>query len=170
MKKMKKASGGSIKVPAKPMTMAERVADRNRRMAEAMGDSPKPKPAPPKKKPDAYAMGGPVGAGMQAPMGRTAQAGPTAGPGIRQRGPEIPSPMPRPSDYRVGPLQFGQAGMMGNPLGNMLRGGGADGAGAMVPPRMQPSLPGAVGPGGGYKKGGRVDGCATRGKTKGAKK
>lgn len=134
MKKMKKASGGSVRAPSKPMTMAERVADRNRRMAEAMGDvSPTPKPPPPKKKPDAYAMGGPVGAGM------------------------MPAPQPRPSDYSIGPLRFG--GMQERDVRPMR-----------APPRMQPSAPRPVGPGGGYKAGGKVDGCATRGKTKGVKK
>lgn len=90
-----------------------------------------------------YAMGGPVGAGM------------------------MPAPQPRPSDFRVGPLQFGRPGGVVNPLGGMQE---REPRPMRVPPRMQPSKPGAVGPGGGYKKGGRVDGCATRGKTKGVKK
>jgi len=36
--------------------------------------------------------------------------------------------------------------------------------------RMRPNAPAPVGPGGGYKKGGKIDGCATRGMTKGLKK
>jgi hypothetical protein len=36
--------------------------------------------------------------------------------------------------------------------------------------RMRPKTPAPVGPGGGYKKGGKIDGCATRGMTKGLKK
>lgn len=35
--------------------------------------------------------------------------------------------------------------------------------------RIRPGAPSPVGPGGGYKKGGKIDGCATRGMTKGRK-
>ena len=69
----------------------------------------------------------------------------------------MPAPQPRPSNYNIGPLRFGG---MQEREGRPMR----------VPPRMQPSAPRPVGPGGGYKKGGQVDGCAMRGKTKGAKK
>lgn len=166
MKKMKKASGGAVgshRADPRPMSLADRIKESRARTSEAIGDTPpKPKPKPKPAKPEAYAMGGPVGAGIPPQRGSVAQAGPTAGAGIQNI---MPNPTPRPSDFRVGPLQFGQAGSFDNPLNRMLRGNSE-----MVPPKMKPSLPGAVGPGGGYKKGGRVDGCATRGKTKGAKK
>jgi hypothetical protein len=176
--KSKYASGGA----PKPMTMAERVADRNRRMAEAMGDAPKPKPAPRPQKPKPYAEGGMVATGM-------------------------PAPQPRPSDFRVGPLQFGGAGGMGGyggfggagspvgatgmPPGGPMGGdrpmreprgmenmkeaikdrlGGLSGRFAGMGGRMRPNAPAPVGPGGGYKKGGKIDGCATRGMTKGRNK
>jgi hypothetical protein len=211
--KSKYASGGA----PKPMTMAERVADRNRRMAEAMGDAPKPKPKPAPKpaKPKPYAEGGMVATGM-------------------------PTPQPRPSNFTVGPLQFGGPGGFGG--GNM--GGAGSGSSALdmyksmgvgprnpagptgMPPggpmgggrpmrdqrgisggndmnfaqnmkqdimqkmkdrlgdrmggigdrmegirnRVRPNAPAPVGPGGGYKKGGKIDGCATRGMTKGRNK
>jgi hypothetical protein len=173
--KSKYASGGA----PKPMTMAERVADRNRRMAQAMGDAPKPKPPPKPAKPKPYAEGGMVATGM-------------------------PAPKPRPSDFRVGPLQFGGAGGMGgyggagSPVGatGMPPGGPMGGGRPMREPRgmenmrqsvmdrlgslsgkfdgmggrMRPNVPAPVGPGGGYKKGGKIDGCATRGMTKGRNK
>jgi hypothetical protein len=191
--KSKYASGGA----PKPMTMAERVADRNRRMAQAMGDAPKPKPkpAPKPQKPKPYAEGGMVATGM-------------------------PAPQPRPSDFRVGPLQFGGAGGMGGyggagspvgatgmPPGGPMGGGrpmrdqrGISGGNDMnfaqnmkqdimqkmkdrlgdrmggigdrmegIRNRVRPNAPAPVGPGGGYKKGGKIDGCATRGMTKARK-
>jgi len=217
-KKSKYASGGT----PKPMTMAERVADRNRRMAEAMGDAPKPKPTPSPAKPKPFANGGPITPAV------------------------MPTPQPRPSNFKVGPLQFGGSGGYGG--GNM--GGAGSGTSALdmyksmgvgprspagptgMPPggpmggdrpmrdqrgmdemkqkikerlgglgdrmggedflrqqafgkerlaglsgrfagmggRMRPNAPAPVGPGGGYKKGGKIDGCATRGMTKGLKK
>jgi hypothetical protein len=192
--KSKYASGGA----PKPMTMAERVADRNRRMAQAMGDAPKPKPAPRPQKPKPYAEGGMVATGM-------------------------PTPQPRPSNFTVGPLQFGGPGGFGggnmggagsgssaldmyksmgvgprNPAGptGMPPGGPMGGGRPMREPRgmenmrqsvmdrlgslsgkfdgmggrMRPNVPAPVGPGGGYKKGGKIDGCATRGMTKGRNK
>lgn len=95
-----------------------------------------------KKTKSKYAMGGPVAAGM-------------------------PAPMPRPSDFRVGPLQFGRPGGINNPLSAMPE---REARPMRVPPRMQPNAPRPVGPGGGYKSGGKVDGCAMRGKTKGTMK
>lgn len=135
----------------------------------------------------------------------------------------MPTPQPRPSDFKVGPLQFGGAGGMGggnmggagsgssaldmyksmgvgprNPAGptgmppggpmggdrpmreprgmeNMKeaiknRLGGLSGRFAGMGGRMRPQAPAPVGPGGGYKKGGKIDGCATRGMTKGRNK
>ena len=136
MKKMKKASGGAVgshRADPRPMPLTERIKESRRRTAEAIGDVAPAAPKPPAKpKPEKYAMGGPVAAG-------------------------IPAPQPRPSDYSIGPLRFG--GMQEREVRPMR-----------VPPRMQPNAPRPVGPGGGYKKGGQVDGCAMRGKTKGAKK
>lgn len=149
-----------------------------------------------KKSKSKYAMGGPVSSGMPqstAPVlksymgamnpkkiieaankqvakqtsaavppqrGSVAQGGQTAGAGIQNM---MPKPAPRPSDYRVGPLQFGRPGGVVNPLVGMQE---RDVRPMRVPPRMQPSAPRPVSPGGGYKAGGRVDGCAMRGKTK----
>jgi hypothetical protein len=45
--------------------------------------------------------------------------------------------------------------------------GGLSGRFAGMGGRMRPQAPAPVGPGGGYKKGGKIDGCATRGMTKG---
>ena len=117
-------------------------------------------------------------------------------------GPEVmPTPLPRPSDFRVGQLQFGGVGdanMPGN-MGNysspmnrpMLNDGrpmreqrGMENMRQVVKyrlkempekfdgmnKRMRQNAPAPVGPGGGYKKGGKIDGCATRGMTKGLKK
>lgn len=161
----KYASGGSVQSSPKPMTLAERIAERNRRMAEAMGDAPKPKPPPPPKKPKPYADGGMVKPAV------------------------MPTPQPRPSNYSIGPLQFGGMGGAGSPMttppadGRSQREGrlgrGLD-VGAMrerfaerfpkIAQRMRPSVPSPVGAGGGYKKGGKIDGCAMRGMTKGKKK
>lgn len=136
MKRMKKASGGAVgshRADPRPMSLADRIKESRARTSEAIGDTaPKPKPKPKPVKPEKYAMGGPVGAGM-------------------------PAPQPRPSNYSIGPLRFG--GMQESEARPMR-----------VPPRMQPSAPRPVGPGGGYKSGGKVDGCATRGKTKGTMK
>ena len=48
--------------------------------------------------------------------------------------------------------------------------GGLSGRFAGMGGRMRPNAPAPVGPGGGYKKGGKIDGCATRGMTKGRNK
>jgi len=103
----------------------------------------------------------------------------------------MPTPQPRPSDFKVGPLQFGGAGGMGNPglpmgatmpLSGVLPGGGRpmrnqrgmegleQAMQNRMGGRMRPKSPTPVGPGGGYKKGGKIDGCATRGMTKGRNK
>ena len=176
----KYASGGATK----PTTIQQKVADRNRRMAEAMGDAPKPKPATPKKKPDSFADGGPV------------------------RPAVMPTPQPRPSNFTVGPLQFGGPGGFGGagspvgatgmpPAGPMYssdrnrpmrdqrdmdnmkqkikeglgdRMGGLRDRLAGLGQRMRPNAPRPVAAGGGYKKGGKIDGCAVRGMTKGKNK
>ena len=187
----KYASGGSVQSSPKPMTLAERIAERNRRMAEAMGDAPKPKPTPPPKKPKPYADGGMVKPAV------------------------MPTPQPRPSNYSIGPLQFGGPGGYGGagspvgatgmpPGGPMGRGmyssdrtrpvrdgrgmedmkqkikerlgGLGDRMGGLrervqdMRTRVRPNAPSPVGAGGGYKKGGKIDGCAMRGMTKGKKK
>ena len=69
----------------------------------------------------------------------------------------MPTPQPHHTNNSIGPMRFG--GMQEREPRPMR-----------VPPRMQPNAPRPVGPGGGYKKGGAVDGCAMRGKTKGTMK
>lgn len=97
---------------------------------------------------------------------------------------QVGMPTTRPSSYSIGPLQFG-GGQDGNMAGmlqsrprlaemaqrlraNPVRAGRPGPLPAN--PRVQPAAPKPVGPGGGYKKGGRIDGCAMKGKTKGKSK
>lgn len=173
----KYATGGSTN---KPTTIQQKVADRNRRMAEAMGDAPPtPKPPPRPTKPKPFANGGPIAPAV------------------------MPTPQPRPSNFTVGPLQFGGPNGMGgagtptrtpgapstNPnyasdrnrpmrdqrdMDNMKqkikerlgdRMGGLRDRLAGIGQRVRPNAPRPVAAGGGYKKGGAVDGCAIRGKT-----
>lgn len=182
-KKSKYASGGSVgshRADPRPMSLADRIKESRARTSAAIGDAPAPKPAPRPQKPKPYAEGGMVATGM-------------------------PAPQPRPSDFRVGPLQFGGPGGMGGyggagspvgapgmpPAGPMPGGGrpmrdqrgmedmknamkdrlgGLSGRFAGMGGRMRPNAPAPVGPGGGYKKGGKIDGCAMRGMTKGKNK
>jgi len=190
-KKSKYASGGPVQANPKPTTFPDLIADRNRRMAEAMGDAPKSKLPTPAKKPKPFA-----GGGMVVPTG-------------------IPTPQPRPSNFTVGPLQFGgpggyggagsPVGATGTPPGGSMGGGMyssdrtrpvRDGRGMEdmkqkikerlgglgdrmgglrermqdIRTRVRPNAPAPVGAGGGYKKGGKIDGCAMRGMTKGRNK
>ncbi len=145
---------GSIRSDPRPMTLPDRMREARARTAVAIGDSPEPERAKTPAKPKPYFAGGPVtGTGMerngmipnQTPMGRFGSQG------------MLERPNPGVQPFNRTPMDIPP--VSGNPMdGRPLRGGRAF---------LESGGP-AFGPG--YKKGGKIDGCATRGMTKGGKK